>query len=175
MAKKAKGPAGKAPGAPKGGPRGKGAALPTLKQKLGVGGAGVKKQNRPGVKIGGFKGAVKGVQRMPVAQVQKPANPQRHTLLLQQATTSTASRSWADYQNTAAAVEAFVTVYETQLRKLNPALRQLTYSVADLHAYVDSMHDISILVADPQTKQYKPNGKAFLKQLLLNRLKSAAA
>ena len=42
-------------------------------------------------------------------------------------------------------------------------MRQLTYSVADLHAYVDGMHDVSLMVADPQTKQYAPKGKGFLK------------
>lgn len=48
------------------------------------------------------------------------------------------------------------------------------YSVADLHQYVDSMADVSLLVADPQTKQYAPRGKDFLKSQILQRLKSAA-
>ena len=42
---------------------------------------------------------------------------------------------------------------------------------ADLHVYVDSLHDLSILVADPQTKQYAPKGKDFIKGQLLARLK----
>ena len=110
-----------------------------------------------------------------------------------------------------------------------PLRRTLTYSVADLQQYVDQMTDISLMVADPQTKQYAPKvcvgvvqahphtarerphlhglssdchahmpspcatwrmhtdvvmayaccpssqGKAFLKSMLLSRLKSAAA
>jgi len=36
------------------------------------------------------------------------------------------------------------------------------------------MADVSLLVADPQTKQYAPRGKDFLKSQLLQRLKSAA-
>ena len=62
-----------------------------------------------------------------------------------------------------------------QLRNLNPGIGSLTYSVADLQQYVDSMHDVSLMVVDPQTKQYSPKGKAFLKQQLMQRLKSAVA
>jgi hypothetical protein len=65
-------------------------------------------------------------------------------------------------------------MYEKELRKLNPAIAQLSYTVADLHVYVDSMHDMSMLIADPQTKQYAPKGKDFIKSQLLARLKQAA-
>ena len=53
-------------------------------------------------------------------------------------------------------------------------MRQLTYSVADLHAYVDGMHDVSLMVADPQTKQYAPHGKEYIKGAILTHLKKAA-
>ena len=108
-------------------------------------------------------------------QSQAFGSSQRHTLLLQQPTAAAGSRTWSDYPSTVAAVEAFVTSYEAALRKLNPAAKQLTYSVADLHTYVDSMHDLSLMVADPQTKQYAPKGKAFLKSQLMARLTKQAA
>ena len=95
---------------------------------------------------------------------------------------------------------------EIRRLNLNPGQKTLTYSVADLQQYVDSMHDVSLMVSDPQTKQYgacsrrqekqkllpalfalaqlmgctctmlaAPKGKAFLKQMLMQRLKSAVA
>jgi hypothetical protein len=64
------------------------------------------------------------------------------------------------------------------LRPAKSVARPLHFSRAprraDLHVYVDSMHDLSILVADPQTKQYAPKGKDFIKGQLLARLKQAA-
>ena len=46
-------------------------------------------------------------------------------------------------------------------------------TVADLHVYVDSL-DVSMMVADPQTKQYAPKGKDYIKSQLLVKMKSAA-
>lgn len=168
---------GRAPGGKKGGGMGGG-----VKSKAG----GINKKqnlaNKLGKKTapGGVKGkgGQKGMQRVNIV---KPAtqpgfgNSQRHTLLLQQPTSGAGSRTWSDYPSQVDAVEAFVTQYEAALRKLNPAAKQLTYSVADLHKYVDSMHDLSMMIADPQTKQYAPKGKAFLKQQLMNRLAKQAA
>ena len=50
----------------------------------------------------------------------------------------------------------------------------LTYSAADLHAYIDELTDLSVLVLDPQTKQYAPHGKDFIKNAILAHLKKAA-
>ena len=124
-----------------------------------------------------FKGPGGGGTQRPGApkpQVQGGGG-KRHTLLLKQETTSASSRAWSDYTSVNEAVDGFVSSYEAKLRNLNPGQKQLTYSVADLQQYVDSMHDISLLVSDPQTKQYAPKGKAFLKQMLMSRLKSAVA
>ena len=72
-------------------------------------------------------------------------------------------------------LDAFIALYEKELRKLNPGLAKLTYSVADLHKYVDSLWDVSLMVSDPATKQYAPRGKPFLKDKLLEKLRAAAA
>ena len=42
-----------------------------------------------------------------------------------------------------------------------------------MHVYVDSL-DVSMMVADPQTKQYAPKGKDYIKSQLLVKMKSAA-
>jgi len=84
------------------------------------------------------------------------------------------SRSWSDYASLPQALDAFVSLYENQLRTLNPQAKQLSYTVQDLHVYVDSLFDLSAMVLDPSTKQYQPRGKDFLKAQMLQRLKSSA-
>ena len=72
------------------------------------------------------------------------------------------------------ALDAFVSEYEKQLKALNPQARQLTYTVKDLHAYIDQLADLSALVYSPTEKLYAPRGKEFIKQQLLLRLQAAA-
>lgn len=121
------------------------------------------------------RGAKKGMTLttiMPKKPAPKPSG--RHTLLLTQRYAAINSRSWSDYASTPAALEAFIAGFEGELRKLNPGMGKLTYSVADLHTYVDSFHDLSLMVSNPQTKEYSPKGKDFLKSQLLQKFKSAA-
>ena len=99
--------------------------------------------------------------RLPPAS-QPPARP------------SQATRSWDDHANIASALNAFISIYEKQLKALNPNLKTLTYSAADLHAYIDELSDLSVLVLDPQTKQYAPHGKEYIKNAILAHLKKAA-
>jgi hypothetical protein len=174
----AKGGLGRAPGGKPKGPKPAGGAprnAGVKKQGKGLAAKLGKKMATGGIK---GKGGQKGMQRVAIT---KPAvqqafgGSQRHTLVLQQQTAAAGSRTWSDYASTALAVDAFVTGYEAALRKLNPAAKQLTYSVADLHTYIDGMHDLSMLVADPQTKQYAPKGKAFVKAELMKRLAKQAA
>ena len=120
-----------------------------LKAKL-KGNQGLKQKLANGIQRG-----PNGQQRAPGGGAKAPPKPQgRHTLLLKQDTSAASSKTWSDYNNTNEAIDGFIATYEAKLRNLNPGLKTLTYSVADLHQYVDSMHDISLLVSDPQTKQY---------------------
>ena len=109
----------------------------------------------------------------PVTQKQTSRPSGRHCLLLKQETAAGASKTWNDYNSVPDAIDGFVKSYEAKLRNLNPTLKQLTYSVADLQTYVDSMYDVSLMVSAPNTRQYVPKGKDFLKQQCLQRLKSA--
>ena len=128
--------------------------------------------------------AVQKTQRRPNAPQQPRAPVQkaptggggggRHTLMLMQSSTGKGSRSWEDYANIGSALDAFVSIYEKQLKALNPGLATLTYSAADLHAYIDELTDLSVLVLDPQTKQYAPHGKEYIKGAILTHLKKAA-
>ena len=164
--------AGKAPGGknPTFGPGAKGKGVP--KKKIG----GVNKAaNNLKAKLQQKKGnAMKiagNVQRQMPKAAPKPGG--RHTLLLKQDTAAASSKYWADYTSVNDAVDGFIASYEAKLRNLNPGQQKLTYSAADLQKYVDSMHDVSMLVSDPQTKQYAPKGKAFIKSAIMSRLKAS--
>ena len=98
----------------------------------------------------------------------------RHTIMLMQGSADKRTRTWSDFESVNAAVDNFVNHYEAQLRSLNPNAAQISYSAQDLHQYIDSMSDLSMLLADPKTKQYMPRGKQFVKQAVLARLKQAA-
>jgi len=102
------------------------------------------------------------------------AGGSRHTLILIQDIPDKKSRTWNEYDSLAAALDGFTEMYEKQLRNLNPGTKQLSYTVADLHVYIDALHDLSALVLDPASKQYAPRGKDFIKSELLKRLKQAA-
>ena len=121
-----------------------------------------------------IRGAKKGMSLTTIMPKKSAPKPMRHTLLLTQKYKSPSSRTWSDYATTSEALEAVIADFERELRKLNPGNAKLTYSVADLHTYVDSLEDVSLMVADHVTKQYAPKGKDFLKNQLLQKLKSAA-
>mmetsp|Transcript_43788 Transcript_43788/g.115064 ORF Transcript_43788/g.115064 Transcript_43788/m.115064 type:complete len:184 (+) Transcript_43788:30-581(+) len=170
--------AGKAPGKPKGF---KGGQAPNnAKQRAGVQ-KPAQKRAAKGAPGGGktlatvLRGAPGGMKPGVAKPTPRPATPKGlHTLLLTQTTAAGGSRTWADYPSMPAALDAFIGRYEAELRKLNPGSAKLTYSVADLNTYIDSLFDVSLMVSDPATKQYAPKGKAFLKGQLMQKLTSAA-
>lgn len=75
----------------------------------------------------------------------------RRTLLLQHL--GTGGRTWSEFASVAAALDSFIAGYEKELKRLNPDKPTLSYTADDLHVYVDSLKDVSMLVMDPQTNQ----------------------
>ena len=137
-------------------------------------------QLTPGIKKApaGIKKAPKKktlVQQKPSGVPRKaPPMAGRHTILLMQPTGAKTSRSWHDYQSPSEALDSFVSMYEKQLKELNPTVPTISYSAADLHTYIDQLADLSVLMLDPATKQYAPHGKEYVKQQLLTHLKKLA-
>lgn len=97
-----------------------------------------------------------------------------HTIMLHQETKSKTTRSWSDHGTLSEALDAFTAQYERQLRQLNPQAKQLSYTVQDLHTYIDAMADLSAMVYVAHAKLYAPRGKEFIKAQLLQRLAQAA-
>lgn len=51
-----------------------------------------------------------------------------------------------DFSSVGAAMDALVKMYEHKLRELNPSVSNITYDVADLYNYLDSLYDVSGLM-----------------------------
>jgi hypothetical protein len=73
----------------------------------------------------------------------------RHTILLVQTTNGKASRTFSDHGTVPAAMDAVCNLFEKRLKELNPQMRNITYDINDLYAYVDSIPDLSALVFAP--------------------------
>ena len=91
---------------------------------------------------------------------------QRHTIILLQYTPRYETRTYLDFPAVAAAMDgnifgysivhlpssfvfvgaAVVKLYEHKLKELNPQVRQITYDIADLNNYLDTLQDVCALV-----------------------------
>merc|ERR1711935_1099857 len=105
-----------------------------------------------------------------VSQVIAMATP-RHTILLVQYSSNPSTRSYQDYDTVTAAMDGVCKMYEKKLQQLNPTVKQISYDIADLFRYLDSVNDICALVFDPATNQYSPHNKEWVKDRVFNVLK----
>ena len=85
------------------------------------------------------------------------AERSRHTLLLVQYNHSLASRTFLDFNSLAAALDGVCLLYEKELKALNPSMKNITYDIADLFAYIDQLSDISCLVCAPIPRHRAPH------------------
>ena len=96
-----------------------------------------------------------------------PINAQNtHTILLLQPNENRQSRTFYDFTTVKAAVSGLTEIFQEILRKLNPGKKELADTMADIHRYVDSVPDLSMLVFDARTSQYQPLTKQMIKGLL---------
>ena len=66
-------------------------------------------------------------------------------------------------------------MYERELKRLNPQMRNITYDVADLMAYFSGLQDVSALVYDGGSRKYTPHDREWVKEQVYNRLKQQAS
>ena len=126
----------------------------------------------------------------------------RHTIVLVQHSQDPKTRTFQDYDTVTSAMDGDPTpnprcearsrlramslmpldarvagvckMYEKKLKQLNPTVRQISYDIADLFRYVDSLGDLCCLVFDPSTNQYAPHNKEWIKDRVFNILKKQA-
>lgn len=92
--------------------------------------------------------------------------PNTHTILLMQPEQARQSRTFYDFSTLRLALTGLTEIFQEILRRFNPGKKELSYTMADLHRYIDSVPDLSMLVYDAGTRQYQPLTKQAVKGLL---------
>ena len=66
-------------------------------------------------------------------------------------------------------------VFEEHLKKRHPTSPSITYDISELFEFIDQIADLSCLVFQKQTGQYKPHNKEWIKQEIFQLLRKQAA
>ncbi len=69
-----------------------------------------------------------------------------HTILLIQFTPDDNSRTYLDYDDIGKCVDGLCQLYEQKLKIQNPGKTEVSYDVAELFQYLDSLKDLGALV-----------------------------
>lgn len=104
----------------------------------------------------------------------KQGDSGKHTILLLQPTNNKTSRTFMDYETVAGAMDGVCGMFEKELKRLNPNLRNITYDISDLYRYIDNLADLSALVYHPQLNAYIPCNRDWIKQRAFQHLKRMA-
>ena len=97
-----------------------------------------------------------------------------HTIVLVQFTSSTDSRKYYDFPAVKEAMTGVVRVYEEDLKRLNPSMMELKYTVDEFFEYLDDLGDISCLVFEKETATYGPHGLEWIKKGVYSVLETLA-
>ena len=103
-----------------------------------------------------------------------PTDLGSHTILLMQAESNAASRTFFDYFKVGDMITDMIRKYEAKLRQLNRGSRALSYSLQDIYDWIDAFPDLSVLIFMPNTESYHPFGKDFIKKKVHNQMKRDA-
>ena len=87
-----------------------------------------------------------------------------HTILLLQFTSDETSKTFLDYDDIGKFVDGICQMYEQKLKLQNSDKQEVTYDVAQLFEYLDSLKDLGALVYNVNIKAYEPKGKDWVKQ-----------
>ncbi|XP_010555460.1 PREDICTED: enhancer of rudimentary homolog [Tarenaya hassleriana] len=98
----------------------------------------------------------------------------KHTIILLQTSPNRATRTFMDYGSVSQAMDGICGLYERKLKEINPALRNISYDIADLYNFIDGLADMSALVYDHSRQAYLPYDRQWIKQKTFNHLKSLA-
>ena len=84
--------------------------------------------------------------------------------MLIQFTGDDTSKTFLDYDDISKCVDGVCQLYEQRLKLQNSDKAEVTYDVAELFAYLDSLKDIGTLVYNVNIKAYEPKSRDWLKQ-----------
>ena len=95
--------------------------------------------------------------------IQDTQHNQGHTILLIQFTSDETSKTFLDYDSIGMCVEGVCQLYEQRLKLQNSDKAEVTYDVAELFSYLDSLRDVGVLLYDLKIEAYLPRSRDWLK------------
>lgn len=98
----------------------------------------------------------------------------KHTILLIQPQPNKQTRTFMDFETVSQSMDGLCQMFETQLKRLNPQFREVTYDISDLYNWIDALADLSALVFEPQLSAYLPYNKDWIKKRAYTHLRRQA-
>ncbi|WMV13994.1 hypothetical protein MTR67_007379 [Solanum verrucosum] len=71
-----------------------------------------------------------------------------------------------DYESISQATNIICDLYERNLKELNPAIREITYSISDLYNFIDGLADMSALVYDHSIQAYLSYERQWITEII---------
>ncbi|CCF72968.1 Enhancer of rudimentary [Babesia microti strain RI] len=96
----------------------------------------------------------------------------QHTIVMVQFTSDINTRTYIDYDSIQLALDGICQTYEQALKHSNPQSSSATYTARDLFAYLDALCSICALVRKAEKPVYMPRDKQWIKNKLIEHLKS---
>jgi hypothetical protein len=84
-----------------------------------------------------------------------------------------ATRTFSDFETVTEAMNGICQLYEQRLKQMNPGVRNITYDITELYAFIDGLGDLCCLVYDGQSA-YQPHNKQWVKDRVYQHLKRMA-
>ncbi|KAL0210208.1 hypothetical protein P9112_010292 [Eukaryota sp. TZLM1-RC] len=86
----------------------------------------------------------------------------KHTILLIQHTRNRNSRTYVDFPSVSEAINSIIAMYETELKKHNPLVVNISYTVDDIVNWVNTLGDVIALVWEPDHQAYLPHDRVWV-------------
>ncbi|XP_063721625.1 enhancer of rudimentary homolog [Symsagittifera roscoffensis] len=102
------------------------------------------------------------------------ASEKAHTILLVQPLKRPESKTFADYESVQEALEGICKMFEEHLKRTHPEEPTITYDIAELFEFIDSLPDLCCLVMVKGQGVYRPHPKEWIKNQTYEQLKSQA-
>merc|ERR1712066_119866 len=100
------------------------------------------------------------------------ATAAQHTIVLIQPTKKPDGRTYSDFKGINEAMEGVCKLFEEHLKRQNPTKPQITYDVADLFDFIDTLPDLCCLVFEGD--RYAPYNKEWIKERIYIMLRKQA-
>merc|ERR1712127_318457 len=96
----------------------------------------------------------------------------QHPIILIQPTKKPETKTYSDFKTINEAMEGVCKLFEEHLKRQNPTKPQITYDVADLFDFIDTLPDLCCLVFEGD--RYAPYSKEWIKERIYIMLRKQA-